>query len=38
MRTALALAVLGAVAGTMWLTFDFLARAAERHPVHPWMD
>lgn len=37
MRTILAFAVLGAVAGSMWLSFEFLARAAERHPVHPWM-
>ena len=37
MRTLLALAVLGTVAGTMWLTFDLLARAAEHRPVHPWM-
>lgn len=36
MRTAIAFAVVGAVAGTMWLTFELLARAAERHPVHPW--
>lgn len=37
MRTFLALAVLGAVAGSMWLTFELLARAAEHHPVEPWM-
>lgn len=36
MRTLLALAVLGTVAGSMWLTFDLLARAAEKHPVRPW--
>lgn len=38
MRTLLALAVLGTVAGSMWLTFGLLARAAEYHPVQPWAD
>lgn len=37
MRTLFALAVLSAVAGSMWLTFDLLARASERRPVNPWM-
>lgn len=36
MRTLIAVAVLGTIAGGMWLTFDLLARAAERHPVEPW--
>lgn len=36
MRTLVALAVIGTIAGGMWLTFDLLARAAERHPVDPW--
>lgn len=38
MRTLVALAVLGTIAGSMWLTFDLLARAAEQHPVSPWME
>jgi hypothetical protein len=36
MRTFIALAVLGTIAGGMWLTFELLARAAEQHPVEPW--
>ena len=38
MRTIVAFAVLGTIAGGMWLTFELLARAAERHPVTPWME
>lgn len=37
MRTLIALALIGTVAGSMWLSFDLLARAAQRHPVRPWM-
>lgn len=37
MRTLVALAVLGTIAGSMWLSFDLLARAARQHPVEPWM-
>ena len=36
MRTMIAIAVFGTIAGGMWLTFELLARAAERHPVQPW--
>ncbi len=38
MRTVIAFAVLGTIAGGMWLTFELLARAAEQHPVHPHME
>lgn len=38
MRALIAFAVLGTIAGSMWLTFDLLARATERVPVEPWME
>jgi hypothetical protein len=38
MRTVIAFAVLGTLVGGMWLTFELLARAAEQHPVQPWME
>ena len=38
MRTVIAFAVLGTIVAGMWITFDLLARAAEHHPVHPWME
>jgi hypothetical protein len=36
MRTAVAIAVLATVAGSMWIAFELLARASERAPVRPW--
>jgi hypothetical protein len=35
MRTAVATLVLTAVAGSMWLAFELLARASRDRPVRP---
>ena len=35
MRTVIAVAVLGTIAGGMWLTFELLARASQQQPINP---
>ena len=37
MRTLVALAVLGVVAGTMLASLEMLGRASRERPVRPWM-
>jgi hypothetical protein len=35
MRTTVAVLVLSAVVGGMWITFDLLARASRTRPINP---
>jgi hypothetical protein len=35
MRTAIATLVLATIAGSMWVTFELLARASRDRPVNP---